>query len=120
MTERLMTATDDYALGHSPAELERLHAQASLLDPFTRRLFRDAGLRPGMRVLDAGCGNGDVTLLAAAAVGSEGEVVALDQAATALDATRTRTASMSNVTTVLGDVSRTTFDAPFDAVVGRL
>ncbi|MGD1994195.1 MAG: methyltransferase domain-containing protein [Anaerolineae bacterium] len=36
------------------------------------------GLEPGMKVLDAGCGPGRVTLPLAEAVGPQGEVVALD------------------------------------------
>src|SRR4051794_26352923 len=49
-----------YPLGHSDRELERLSAQARLVGPFTRRIFRKAGIGPGMRVLDVGSGNGEV------------------------------------------------------------
>lgn len=41
-------------------------------------LLERAGVRPGMRVLDAGCGPGRVTLPAARRVGPSGRVVALD------------------------------------------
>lgn len=50
----------EYALGHSSGEIERLTAQAKLLEPFTRRVFEEAGIRQGMRVLDVGTGSGDV------------------------------------------------------------
>ena len=53
-----------YALGHSDRELARLSLQARLFDPLTRQLFRDAGVAPGMRVLDVGSGSGDVAFLA--------------------------------------------------------
>jgi hypothetical protein len=53
-----------YALGHSDRELARLGLQARLFDPLTRQLFRDAGIAPGMRVLDVGSGSGDVAFLA--------------------------------------------------------
>jgi len=41
-------------------------------------LLERAGLRPGTRVLDAGCGPGRLTLPAAVAVGASGRVCALD------------------------------------------
>ena len=45
---------------------------------FTARLLMEAGVRVGMRVLDVGCGPGDVTLLAASLVGAAGFVVGVD------------------------------------------
>lgn len=40
---------NQYALGHSERELDRLSLQAHVFEPFTRQLFRDAGLASGMR-----------------------------------------------------------------------
>ena len=57
-----------YALGHSDRELDRLSRQAQAFEPFTRQLLAEAGIQPGMRVLDAGCGSGDVSFLAAGMV----------------------------------------------------
>jgi hypothetical protein len=45
-----------YALGHSGRELERLALQDRIVGPLTRRFLEDAGLAPGMRVLDVGSG----------------------------------------------------------------
>jgi ubiquinone/menaquinone biosynthesis C-methylase UbiE len=42
------------------------------------RLIRRFDLAPGMRVLDAGCGPGRLTIPLARAVGPDGEIVALD------------------------------------------
>ena len=50
-----------YALGSTEAEHERLIRQATLLAPCTERLFREAGIEPGHRVLDLGSGIGDVS-----------------------------------------------------------
>jgi SAM-dependent methyltransferase len=60
---------DTYILGHSKQELRRLMLQAQNLRAITMRLLREAGLVPGMRVVDLGCGMGDVALLAAEIVG---------------------------------------------------
>jgi hypothetical protein len=41
-------STRTYVFGHSDRELDRLAAQAHLIDPITRRFFRDAGIVSGM------------------------------------------------------------------------
>src|SRR5712692_9244705 len=82
--------TPGYELGHSDRELERLKAQARLIDPITRQFFREAGIVSGMRVLDVGSGAGDVAFLAAELVGEAGEVVGVDRAQAALAAARAR------------------------------
>jgi SAM-dependent methyltransferase len=110
-----------YALGHSDRELERLSAQARLIDPITRHFFRDAGIGPGMRVLDVGSGVGDVSFLVADLVGEAGEVVGVDRAPNALAAARARAAAQSrrNVLFIEGDPAEMVFERIFDAVVGR-
>jgi SAM-dependent methyltransferase len=99
--------------------LDRLSAQAHLIEPITRRFFVDAGIGPGMRVLDVGSGAGDLALLARELVGPEGGVVGTDRGSTALVVARERARSMTNVTFLDGDPSEMTFPEPFDAVVGR-
>jgi 2-polyprenyl-3-methyl-5-hydroxy-6-metoxy-1,4-benzoquinol methylase len=114
-------STVTYVLGHSDRELERLAVQARLVDPITRRFFRDAGIVPGMRVLDVGCGSGDTAFLAADLVGDTGEVVGVDRAPAALVAARARAdaRSLHNVSFRAGDPADMTFEQPFDAVIGR-
>jgi ubiquinone/menaquinone biosynthesis C-methylase UbiE len=110
-----------YALGHSARELERLATQARLIDPITRRSFRDAGIGPGQRVLDVGSGAGDVAFLVAELVGTDGAVVGTDLSLTAVPAARARAAarSLDHVSFHVGDLATMDFDQPFDAVVGR-
>jgi cyclopropane fatty-acyl-phospholipid synthase-like methyltransferase len=74
-----------YAPGHSEHELDRLSHQAEAFEPFTRQLFQQAGITPGMRVLDVGCGSGDVAFLAAELVGLSGEVIGADLATAAVN-----------------------------------
>jgi SAM-dependent methyltransferase len=114
-------SADRYVLGHTEQELDRLQVQARLLAPFTRQLLLDAGLRPGMRVLDVGSGTGDVALLAAELVGDAGQVVGTDRSGDALAIARARASArgLRNVSFQEGDSAELTFASPFDAVIGR-
>ena len=49
-----------------------------MLRPITERLLRNVGIDAGMRVLDFGCGPGDVSMLAAELIGPEGSIVGID------------------------------------------
>jgi ubiquinone/menaquinone biosynthesis C-methylase UbiE len=111
-----------YALARSREEYERLRRQATFLRHTTERLFRAAGLEPGMRVLDVGSGAGDVAVLVAELVGPDGEVVGVDVDGAALEVARGRAQSLGlhNVTFVEGDARTAEFDGGFDAAVGRL
>jgi ubiquinone/menaquinone biosynthesis C-methylase UbiE len=50
-----------------------------------------------MRILDVGCGAGDVALLAAELVGESGTVVGIDRSEAAIIAARARAATAKNV-----------------------
>jgi SAM-dependent methyltransferase len=110
-----------YVLGHSDRELERLRLQAQLIDPITRQFMVEAGISPGMRVLDIGSGAGDVAFLAAKLVGPTGHVVGVDRSAAGLAMARARAEqqSLANVMFYEREISAVDFDRPFDAAVGR-
>ncbi|CCV07557.1 conserved hypothetical protein [Mesorhizobium metallidurans STM 2683] len=110
-----------YALGHSELELQRLSTQARLIDPITRRFFMEAGIAPGMCVLDVGSGAGDVAILLADLVGPTGRVVGMDTSATALDVARRRVAALglNNVTFDMGDPTEIRLAQAIDAIAGR-
>jgi len=111
-----------YALSRSRDEYERLSRQAAFLRGTTEGLFREAGLEPGMRVLDVGSGSGDIALLAAELVGPQGEVVGVDVDGAALEIARGRAQSLGlrYVTFVEGDARTAELGGGFDAAVGRL
>jgi ubiquinone/menaquinone biosynthesis C-methylase UbiE len=88
--------------------------------PVATRLLDLAGLAPGMRVLDVGCGAGAVSIPAARAVGPGGRVTGIDLAGPML--TRARQAALAegltNVVFLNVDASEPSFRAAsFDAVV---
>ena len=91
--------------------------------PFTRRLLARAGIEPGMRVLDVGCGPGDVSLLLSELVGADGSVVGVERDEQALARARRRAAeaAIENVVFACGDFREVELAGPpFDALVGRL
>jgi SAM-dependent methyltransferase len=112
----------EYALGHGEDELKRLEEQGRFYSDLTRDVLVHAGVRPGMKVLDVGCGAGDVTLLAASLVGPAGSVMGIDRAANALETARTRATrwGFRNVSFTAADAVSFSASDPFDAVVGRL
>jgi ubiquinone/menaquinone biosynthesis C-methylase UbiE len=111
----------EYILGHSEREIQRLIHQAAILRPTTERLLREIGLRPGMRVLDLGCGAGDVSMLAAELVGPSGAVMGIDRDPEVLSVARERSreAKLKQVEFKATSLELLADVIPFDAVVGR-
>jgi ubiquinone/menaquinone biosynthesis C-methylase UbiE len=111
----------NYILGHSHAEVERLKAQAEILRPITERVLLSAGIRPGMRVLDIGCGAGDVAMLAAELVGPTGSVLAIDHNSQVLATARERVqaAGIRQIIFEEGSVEALFDKDPFDLAIGR-
>lgn len=93
----------------------------------TRQFFADAGITPGMRVLEIGCGNGEVTQELAELVGPSGSVVALDrnEGGLAMAQERMTAQGIEHVQFAAADVTEdlSTLVAlqgePFDALAGR-
>jgi SAM-dependent methyltransferase len=110
-----------YLFGHSASETDRLLRQARIFGPYTRRLFEDAGIVPGMKVLDVGSGAGDVALILGDMVGTSGTVIGIDVNAELLETARARAAAagLLNVAFTVGDAASAALDHDFDAVVGR-
>jgi len=113
--------SSDYALGYTNAEHDRLIRQATLMAPITERVFREAGISAGQRVLDLGSGLGDVSIVAAKLVGPSGEVVGVERDANSIARARVRAAEaeLHNVSFLQTDVNGISSEKPFDAVVGR-
>ena len=111
-----------FGSGIGADEVARLEIQGAALAPATRMIFAKAGIRPGMRVLDLGCGAGDVTFVAANLVGPGGFVVGVDRSPQALARARLRAGQrgLAQVQFVEGDLDDPAPGGPFDAIVERL
>jgi ubiquinone/menaquinone biosynthesis C-methylase UbiE len=121
--QNMRLAPDDYILGHSPEEHERLLRQGRMQEPATRRVFHAVGLRPGWTCLDVGCGPGAVMQLMGELAGPSGEITGIDRDANAgreaverLQTTRTSRyrfveADMESIDEIAG--------APFDLTFAR-
>lgn len=117
-----MTQTStSYVMGHDDRERRRLGLQASILNPFSERLLQRAGLSAGMRVLDIGCGVGELSIVAARLVGRSGRVtgIDIDEGALAIASARASEQGLAHVEFVRENVNGLRADASYDAVIGR-
>lgn len=93
----------------------------------TRRYLADAGVATGMRVLEIGCGSGEVTQILAELVGPTGSVLAVDrnEGALVLAQENLRAQGIEHVQFLAVDVAsdlssmHTVPDGSFDVLAGR-
>ena len=121
MTSIPNTPDATYVMGHPKGEEQRLQRLGQLLYPSTRRLFEQAGITAGMKVLDVGSGAGDVALLLAELVGPSGSVVGVELHAPLVEVARARVkaAGLTTISFLAGDIRSVALEHDFDAVVGR-
>jgi SAM-dependent methyltransferase len=110
-----------YALATGEAADHRLRILHGLYGPGTRRVLLEAGLRPGMRIADLGCGVGMVTAQIAELVGPTGQVVGVDFSAAQVAQARERWGGkLTNATFVEASATATGLPAEsFDLVYSR-
>jgi len=121
MNDKLEDARSRYVLGHSDRELERLQRQAGLFADLTRDILVRSGISKGMRVLDIGCGAGDVSAIAADLVSPSGSILGIDPAAEALTVARARLDALGKswVKFSPGTIEEIGNGQEFDAAIGR-
>ncbi len=112
---------DAYVLGRSTRELDRLDLQGIIYRDTTRRALMRCGIDEGMRVLDIGCGSGDVTRLAGELVDPSGSVLGIDTDEDSVLSARARSAQLgvTNVTFDVGEAASFAEPESFDALVAR-
>jgi SAM-dependent methyltransferase len=100
-------------------EADRLEA---INGPFGEVMLKAAGLQPGQRVLDVGCGQGTTTREAAQAVAPEGAAVGIDISAPLVAFARRQAtaAGVDNIEFIHADAQTHPFqEQGFDAVISR-
>jgi SAM-dependent methyltransferase len=112
---------EEEVIARSREEVDQPALFARALEPLTRTLFVEAGLRPGMRVLDVGSSVGDVAFLAREIVGADGHVTGFDRSAPTVAYANERAGfrGLTNVNFIEGSFDDLPFGQDFDAIVGR-
>ena len=116
-----MAATTTYIIRGGVAGRERLRVLSRVMAPMTARHLERAGVAPGARCLDVGCGGGDVTLMLAALAGPEGEAVGVDVDEVKLQLARDEAddAGVGNVEYRHAAVDELPADGAFDVAYAR-
>ena len=116
------TARGEYALATGPPAVRRLLTLHSIYGPAGRRVLLQAGLRPGMKVADFGCGIGAATRMLGEIVGPFGSVTGVDANGAQLTQARNicRAAGLTNTSFVEANASLTGLPrGSFDVVYCR-
>jgi SAM-dependent methyltransferase len=109
-----------YTLRLDPREVSRYQLMAEKGRAAEAELWRTAGIRPGARVADVGCGPGAMLPVLAAEVTPGGSVTGVDADPAAVDAARAYTSGVAGVTVLAGTAERTGLPAgEFDVVMVR-
>lgn len=98
----------DYMLAQGSADVDRLALLNQLYGPPSEALLLEAGLQPGMRVVEIGCGSGNMTCWLAERVGPTGRVTGVDASAESLEQARKQAQArgLENVHFVCDDVNQ--------------
>lgn len=103
------------------AWIARQEAQDADIALVTSKLLARAELRPGERVIDIGCGTGNVTVEAIRLVSPKGQVLGVDISEPMLERAKARLSGTGDVTLVQADATVYPFpEAAFDAAVSRM
>jgi len=99
----------EYSLATGPSAVRRLMILHNIYARFGRKILLKAGLKPGMKVADFGCGVGMVSRMLAEMVGPAGKVVGIDASVEQVEQAKNicREARLNHTTFVVADATRT-------------
>jgi len=111
--------TGDYIIKGGLEGRARLAVLAAAMGPTTRALLDDVGIVQGARVLDAGCGGGDVSRELKRRVGARGHVTGLDFDAAKVAIAAEESAGQQGLQFRAADVLKDDLGGPYDVVYAR-
>ena len=113
---------DTYFLSTGEIDRERLTILSEILNPHALQFMKESGLKPGMTVLEFGCGTGHMACELAKAVGPTGKIIATDFSEAQLDVARetAKAAGIHNIEFKCCDVRDiASLNTQFDFAYGR-
>jgi 2-polyprenyl-3-methyl-5-hydroxy-6-metoxy-1,4-benzoquinol methylase len=114
---------EHYILATGGKDVKRLRLLHEVYGPGTEALFRRVGLRAGQRVVEIGCGSGNIACWVARQVAPHGSVMALDIAADQVEQARqqAQTQGLQNIEFQVADAYAPRLpEGSFDLVYCRL
>ena len=111
---------NNYVLGNTSSEIERLKIQSSLFESLTKDALLKAGIKKGMKCCDIGCGPGEVTKMMGDIVGNTGKVFGVDINEDYINYCKSTT-TQRNISFVCSDITKSKDlpEATFDIVYSR-
>lgn len=81
---------------------------ANIGEDITRKLIESGEIKPGLKILDLGCGNGNVTFLLSRYIGSDGIVVGIDSNPHTIEDAKKKSKELglSNLHFCVGDITQ--------------
>lgn len=116
-------SAEPYILSTGGKDVERLRLLHEVYGAGTEAMFRRIGLQPGMRVVEVGCGSGNIACWVAGQVGPGGSVVGIDNSPGQIEQAReqARARKLTNVEFQVADAySPRLAEATFDLAYCRL
>ncbi|MBL8797716.1 MAG: methyltransferase domain-containing protein [Planctomycetia bacterium] len=118
-----MKGSHSYILATGQHDVDRLRLLNQVYGPGSEALLRRAGLAPGMRVVEMGCGSGNMSCWLASQVGETGSVVGFDASPEQIEQARRQAQErgLKNLTFELASAYTPGLPAEsFDLAYGRL
>lgn len=108
------TVTENKVIDRSAQQANTIYNQRTLEQDY--RTLKSA-LKPGLRVLDVGCGTGSITKDIAELVGPTGYVVGIDHTASFISEGKSQYADVANLEFIYADILNFQTDEKFDLIV---